>query len=153
MIDMLYQDLEIAKMRLKKNDLNLVLTKEGKVIFETRKPGIGGFLQAIDELNQNLVASSVADRIVGVAAAMLFAYSQVASVFALTISNGGVNVLESNSIKYHFEKKVANILNHNRTEVCPFERVAIASKNSSEAYIKLKALATDRKKKPPTYEC
>ncbi len=153
MIDMLYQDLEIAKMRLKKNDLNLVITKEGKVIFETRKPGIDGFLEAIDELNQNLVASSVADRIVGVAAAMLFAYSQVASVFALTISKGGVNVLESNGIKYHFEKKVANILNHNRTEMCPFERAAIASKNSSEAYIKLKALATDRKKKPQTYEC
>ena len=135
------RDLKIAKLRLKEKDLTLVIVKEGKVIFETKSQGIGGFLQAVEKLGKRLVASSVADKIVGAAAAMLCAYSEVSSVFAVTISEEGIKVLEDNNIVYKFESQVPNILNNDKTDICPFEKLAIGSREPKEAYNKLKAFA------------
>jgi hypothetical protein len=141
------RDLELAKSRLKDRDLTLVIVKEGKVIFETRSQGVGGFLQAIEKLGKRLVASAVADKIVGAAAAMLCAYSEVSSVFAVTISEEGIRVLKDNDIIYQFENEVPNILNHDKTDICPFEKLVIGSKDPKEAYTKLKSFAESGSKK------
>jgi len=135
------RDLKLAKLRLKERDLTLVIVKEGKVIFETKSQGVNGFLQAIEKFGKRLVASSVADKIVGAAAAMLCAYSEVSSVFAATISEEGIRVLEDNNIIYQFENHVPNILNHDKTDICPFEKLAIGSRDPKEAYTKLKSIA------------
>ncbi|MCJ7613849.1 DUF1893 domain-containing protein [Candidatus Bathyarchaeota archaeon] len=147
------QDLELARLRLIDEDLSLMIVKNGKVIFETKKQGISGFLQAIEKLDKSLVASSVADKIVGVAAAMLCVYAGVSSVFALTISAEGIKVLEDNNVTYRFGKTVSNILNRSKTDVCPFEKMAIASVNSEEAYVKLKSLASQMMKKSEKTNC
>jgi hypothetical protein len=141
------RDLELAKSRLKDRNLTLVVVKDGQVIFETGSQGVGGFLQAIEKLGKKLVASSVADKIVGAAAAMLCVYSEVSSVFAATISEEGIKVLENNQIIYQFENEVPNILNHDKTDVCPFEKLVIGSRDPKEAYTKLKSFAeSDRMK-------
>lgn len=142
MINVKNLDLEFAKSKLIEENLSLVIVKKEKVIFETKKQGISGFLQAIEKLDRNLVAASIADRIVGVAAAMLCVYAGVVSVFALTISKEGIKVLEDNNIAYTFEKKVTNILNIEKNDVCPFEKVAMDSGSSDEAYAKLKSMAS-----------
>jgi len=141
------QDLELAKLKLIEEDLSLVIVKRGEVIFETKKQGITGFLQAIEKQDKNLVAASAADKIVGVAAAMLCVYAGITSVFALTISEEGIMVLEDNNITYLSEKKVPNILNRNKNDVCPFEKLAMASGSSEEAYVKLKSFASQMMRK------
>ena len=146
-------DLEIAKLKLIEEDLSLVIVKNGKVVFETRKQGVSGFLQAIEKLNRNLVEASVADKIVGLAAAMLCVYSGVSSVFALTVSEGGIRVLEGNNIVCLFEKKVSNILNRSKTDVCPFEKLAMDSRNSEEAFLKLKSFASQMMSKSTKTNC
>jgi hypothetical protein len=147
------QDLELAKSKLTKEGLSLVIVKNGKVIFETSKQGITGFLQAIEKQDKNLVGSSAADKIVGVAAAMLCVYAGLSSMFALTISEAGIKVLEDNNIDCGFERKVLNILNRNKTDVCPFEKLAMSSGSSDEAYVKLKSLAGQMMKKSSTNNC
>jgi hypothetical protein len=147
------KDLDIAQFRLNNEDLSLVIVKNEKVIFETKKPGINGLLQAIETLDKNLVKSSVADKIVGVAAAMLCVYTGVSSVFAMTISGPGIKVLKDNKIAYLFENKVSNIMDRSKTDVCPFEKQAIASINSEEAYVKLKTLADQMMKNFETTNC
>jgi hypothetical protein len=147
------EDLEFAKLKLVNEDLSLVMVKKGKVIFETKKQGIGGFLQAIEKLNKSLVAASAADKVVGVAAAMLCVYSGVVSVFALTVSEEGLKVLEDNNISCKFEKKVSNILNRDKSDVCPFEKLAMASGSSDEAYVKLKSLASEMMRKSGKNDC
>ena len=134
------QDLQLAKLRLKEENLNLVIAKKGHIIFETKSHGIVGFLKAIEKLSKELLGSSVADRIVGRAAAMLCAYSRVVSVFAVTISEEGIKVLEDNNVFYQFEKRVPNILNNKRTDVCPFEKITANLSSPKEAYKKLKSL-------------
>ena len=141
------RDLELAKSRLKDRDLTLVIVKKGQVIFETKSQGVGGFLRAIEKLGKRLVASAVADKIVGAAAAMLCVYSEVSSVFAVTISEEGIRVLEDNDIIYQFENEVPNILNHDKTDICPFEKLVIGSRDPKKAYTKLKSFAESGSKK------
>ena len=140
-------DLELAKLKLTEENLTLVIVKHGKVIFETRKQGITGFLQAIDEQEKSLVGASAADKIVGIAAATLCAYSGLVSIFALTISEAGIRFLKNNNIACVFQRKVTNILNRNKTDVCPFEKLAMASGSPDDAYLKLKSLADQMMKK------
>jgi len=142
------RDLELAKSRLKEKNLTLVIVKEGKIIFETESQGVGGFLCAIENLGKRLVASSVADRIVGAAAAMLCVYSEISSIFAVTISEEGIKVLEEKDITYQFENKVQNILNNDKTDICPFEKLVIGSREPKEAYKKLKSFIESGSKKP-----
>jgi len=152
-MSLMNSDLEIAKSLLIEKDLSLVIVKKGQVLFETKKPGISGFLEAIEKLDKNLVASSVADKIVGVAAAMLCVYSGASSVFAQTISHEGISVLKENNIEYLFEKKVSNILNRNKNDVCPFEKLAISSSNTEDAYVKLNSLARQMMSKSTKTDC
>lgn len=134
------KDLELAKHRLKQKNLDLVIVKNGRIIFENGSQGIRGLLRAIEKLGKESVGSSVADRIVGRAAAMLCAYSKVASVFAVTISEEGIKVLKDNKVLCRFENRVPNILNHEGTDICPFEKLVIGFTKPEEAYKKLKFL-------------
>jgi hypothetical protein len=136
-----FDDLELAKLRLKARDLTLVIVKGKKVIFESKSPGVRGLLKAIEKLDKELFESSIADKIVGRAAAMLCAYFKSASVFAVVISKEGVKVLENHNIPYEFEICVPNILNREQTDVCPFEKLTASIKSPKEAYERLRLFA------------
>lgn len=133
------KDLKLAERRLKEKDFNLLIVKEGKTIFATKSQGILGLLQAIEKLGEQLVESSVADRIVGRAAALLCAYFKASSVFAITMSEEGERMLRENEISYRFENRVPNILNYERTDICPFEKHVMDLTKPDEAYEKLKS--------------
>lgn len=147
------QDVELAKSRLLSQGFSLVIVKKGKVIFETKKQGITGFLEAIEKMDKELISSSIADKIVGVAAAMLCVYARISSIFAITISENGIKLLEKNNINYEFSKKVTKILNKTKTDVCPFEKLAINSKNPHYAYKNLKSFVHQIAKKSERSEC
>ena len=132
-------DLEIAKRQLRKRGFSLVIAKDGKIIFETRQSGVSGFLKAIDEFGKRgLAGSSIADRVVGRAAAMLCVFCGVKAVNAVILSKGGKELLEENGVSFQFESLVPNILNRQQTGVCPFEKIVATISNAEEAYEKLK---------------
>ena len=131
-------DIRLAKRELHENNLNLIIVKRERIVFETGAHGIGGFLLAIEKLGKKMVGSAVADRIVGRAAALLCAYGEVASVFAVTISEDGMQILRENAIPCEYENVVSNILSYDRTDICPFEKLAADLRNPKEAYAKLK---------------
>jgi len=134
------QDLDIAKNVLKKNSCTLVIVKNGGVVYETNSPGIQGLLTAIEKIGKEMNGSTVADKIVGEAAAQLCAYSHVNEVFAMTLSLCGKNVLKKNNIRYEYENLVPNILNFKKTDLCPFEKLVAECSNPAEAYERLKQL-------------
>jgi hypothetical protein len=132
-------DLNLAKNRLIQKDLSLVIVKDAKVLFETDSHGIGDLLKAINQIQNQMKGSSVADRIVGRAAALLFVFSGVTSVFAVTASDGGIEVLKKNSVFCEYESRVTSVLNLKRTDVCPFEKLVAKLSSPEKAYEALKA--------------
>jgi hypothetical protein len=133
------RDLDVAKDLLKNRNLSLVIVRDGKVIFESRLPGLAGLIQAIESMKVSLHSSSVADKIVGRAAALLLVYSRVSEVYAATVSNWGLTVLEEAGVRVEYEVLVPIILNRRGDDICPFEKISLTVSSPDEAYKMLKA--------------
>lgn len=133
-------DVQAAKARLLHDGSSLVIVKQGKIIFETGQSGVGGFLLAIETLGQDrLFGVSVADRIVGRAAALLCVYCGVKAVYAVVLSEGGKKVLEENAVVFEFGSLVSTILNRQKTDACPFEKLVSDVHDAADAYERLKS--------------
>ena len=118
-------DLEIAKDALRRGDYSLVIVRDGRIIYASRSHGIGGILQAIEELDNRIKGASVADRVIGKAAALLLAYSKVKDAYALVISRSGLETLRSHGIQVDYESLVPKILDRSGRGICPFEKLTL----------------------------
>lgn len=135
-------DLEIAKKRLSEDGLTLSIVKNGEVVFETGSHGVSGFLEAVEKFGDELEGASVADRIVGKAVALLCVYARVRAIYALVLSRNAKEALEENMVHHEWKHLVENILDANKNELCPFEKLAMEISSSRDAYERLKALQT-----------
>jgi hypothetical protein len=133
-------DLDTAKSRLYGEKLTFVVVKRGDVLFETDSHRISGFLGAIEQLGAKLDGASVADRVAGNAVALLCVYARIREVYAEVLSRKAKEVFEENGIPCKWKKLVDNILNLNRSGVCPFEKTAADISDPEKAYVAFKAL-------------
>ena len=133
-------DLDAAKSRLHREDLTLVIVKNGEVLFETGSHRISGFLGAIEQLDTKLESAVVADRVAGKAIALLCVYAKISEVYAEVLSRKAKAVFEKHGIRHEWKELVDNILDLNRTGVCPFEKAAAGISDPEKAYAAFKAL-------------
>jgi hypothetical protein len=133
-------DLDTAKSRLYGEDLTLAIVKNGEVLFETGSHRISGFLGAIEQLGARLEGAAVADRVAGKALALLCVYAKISEVYAEVLSRQAKAVFEENGIPCLWKELVDNILDLNRSGVCPFEKAATGISDPESAYTAFKAL-------------
>ncbi len=133
-------DLEIAKTQLHRKELTLAIVKNGEVLFKTRSHRISGFLGAIEKLGSQLNSASMADRVAGKAIALLCVYAGIRKVYAEVLSRKAKAVFEENGINHEWKELVDNILNLNKSRVCPFEKAAADISDPKDAYKAFKAL-------------
>jgi hypothetical protein len=131
------EDFRIAKNRLIDRNLNLCIVKGGKILFESRSRGVASFLTAAQELKENLGGSCVADKVVGKAVALLCVHFKIAAVYADILSNPAKAVFERWSLCFDYNHLVENVLDAERTSLCPFERLVKNVLDPSEGYEKL----------------
>jgi hypothetical protein len=110
------------------------LSKEEKIIFESRSNGLKDLFEAVNKLRTSLRNASIAGQIVGKAAAFLFVHSHASSVFAVTISEKGLKLLEQNHVFTEYWNIVPNKLNKEKTDLCPFEKMVLNCRGAKEAF-------------------
>jgi hypothetical protein len=133
-------DLDIAKRRLHEENLTLVVVKNGEVLFDTGSHLISGFVSAIEKLDAKLQGATVADRVAGKAVALLCVYAGIRNVYAGVVSRKAKAVFEKHGIQCEWKELVDNILDLNRSSVCPFEKAAADISDPEQAYAVFKAL-------------
>jgi len=133
-------DLDIAKSKLYEEDLTLTIVKNGEVLFETDSHRISGFLGAIEKFGAKLEGAAVADRVAGKAIALLCVYAKISAVYAEVLSGKAKAVFEENEIRHEWKELVKNVLDINKSGVCPFEKLAAGISDPKGAYRKFKAL-------------
>ena len=105
------------------NNYSIVIIQNNQVVFKSQDSGISPLLKAIDLFKpEKLYGSLVADKVVGKAAALLFALFRPRYVFSMMISKPAVKVLRKHSIEFNYDKLVDYILNRDKTDLCPFEK-------------------------------
>jgi hypothetical protein len=134
------RDLEIAKKLLVEKQLTLVIVKNGQVLYQTDTHRISGFIGAIEKFGAQLNGASVADRVAGKALALLCVYAGIRQVYAEVLSRKAKAVFEANGIMFESKDMVDNVLDANKSDVCPFEKVAADISDPKDAYGAFKAL-------------
>ena len=126
-------DLTRAKNLLDSSCHTCVIVK-GDACYLSDHRGVKPLLQWLDE-GTDLRGFSAADKVVGKAAAYLYALLGVKAVYARIISDPSVAVLEEHGITVSFETKVAGIRNRTDTGPCPMEQAVAGITDPVEAEI------------------
>lgn len=112
-------DKDRAKTLLQSGHYTCVLCKNDTV-YVSDKDGIIPMIDFIGK-NYDLNDFSVADKIVGRAAAMLFIKAGIKSVYAQVISSSAIELLAKNGIECEWSTQVDHIINRKGTGLCPME--------------------------------
>ena len=138
-------DLDIAKTELYEEQLTLAIVKNGTVLFQAKSHRITGFLDAIEKYGSELEGSSLADRVVGKAIALLCVYAKIREVYASVLSRKAYAVLKQNKISVQWKELVDNVLNVNKNDMCPFEKAATEITDPEKAYNSFKRVRENLK--------
>lgn len=114
-------DLELAKEQLIKDDCTSVVRKGDSVYFSKAR-GVKPLLNWLDD-GMDFVGYSAADKVVGKAAAMLYALLDVSKVHAFVISKRALEVFTKAGIEVTYDTLVDRIHNRTNTGFCPMEEV------------------------------
>jgi len=136
----MWEDLELAKKKLHEKGLTLVIVKDSRVLFESKAHGVSAFLEALDKFWDKMRGTSVADKVIGKAIALLCIYAKVRAVYSSTISVKAKQIFENHNVHFEWDTLVEKILDAHGGDVCPFEKAIMEIDNPKEAYEKLKAL-------------
>ena len=134
------QDLELAKKQLYNKQLTLAIVKNNQVLFQTDSHRISGFIHAIDTLGTQLKGASIADKVAGKALALLCIYAGIHEVYAEVLSKKAQTLFEENQVACQWKQLVDNVLDLNKTGVCPFEKAAAEISDPKDSYAAFKAL-------------
>ena len=124
-------DLQTAKNNI--DGHTICLCKDGKCLF-SEKRGIAPMMDFIAD-GIDLSGYSVADLVVGKAAALLFVKCGIIKVFAKTLSESAKRVLELYGVDYEYETLTEKIINRDGTDICPMEKAVLGCDDVEEAYL------------------
>ena len=113
--------LEIVKNRLYETNASLVVMYLDESVKEYYNPRVYDIVSILKEDKNFLKDTVVADKVIGKVAASLLTVAGVKEIYANTISEFAIPVLEKNNIKYEYKNKVKYIINNEKTGMCPME--------------------------------
>lgn len=96
--------------------------------------GIRPMILWLEEDGDFLRGASVADKIVGRAAAMIMVYAGVREVYASVMSNGAVEVLRDAGVEFSYSMTAIAISNRRGDGICPMERTVAPIQDAETAY-------------------
>jgi len=112
----------------------VIRTESGEILTSDAR----GILPPLGWLRENPVllhGAEVADKIVGKAAALLFAFGGVKCIWAEHMSEAAITYLEHAGIPFEYAERVAQVMNRDGTDMCPMERRALAIDDPAEAFM------------------
>lgn len=134
------EDIDLARSLLEEEKWNLVIVKRGQVLFSSRERGVAPFFQAVQSMGKSLHNAAVADRIVGLAVAMLCLHARITSVYAGIASQRALDMLKRQGVTVSNKDAVPYISNYDGTDLCPFEKLAESCQRPSQLLAALQSL-------------
>jgi hypothetical protein len=134
---MAMKDIELAKKLLDNEEKAIVIVKDGKVIFSSEGKGIKPIYTALKEFKDRLQGSSVADKVIGRAAAMICQHAGIKELSTKLISGKAIEFLKNTSIVYEYEKLVPYIKNRDLSGMCPIESLSLEADSVDELLTKI----------------
>ncbi len=129
----MHPDCVLARTIFLKQKASLVLVSEDIVrTFQGR--GIGPLLSCLQADSNSIRGCSVADRVIGKAAALLMVFGGVREVWTEILSVPAAEVFRRTGISFVAEQTVERIRDRDGTGLCPMEQLCLTVNNPAEAY-------------------
>lgn len=118
------------------NEFSLILRDGDKVIFTSRKRGLRPLVECVIKWTGRVDNASLADKVVGIAAARLIVRSKmIGTVTAGLISRGALKYLSDHSIPVEWRDKTDVILRGDGHGICPMEELSNQFPDDIEFYL------------------
>ena len=114
-------NLEFVKNRLYETNASLVVLYKNGVCKEYFNKRVIDIKSILKENKDALQKAIIADKVIGKLAASLLCVAGVKEIYANTISNYAIPVLEMYNVKYEYKVKIEYIQNNDKTGMCPME--------------------------------
>ncbi len=114
-------NLEKVKEELYNTNASLVVQYKDGRCNKYYNSGIKDIITILKDNKEALKDAIIADKVIGKVAGSILALAGVKEIYADTISEIAIPVLENNSIKYDYKNKVEYIQNRDKTGMCPME--------------------------------
>lgn len=131
------KDIDLARSILDNENKSIVIVKEGSVIFSSNEKGIKPIYTALIEQKDKLKGSSISDKVIGKAAAMICKYAEIKELNTKLISDNAVIVLDDSSILYKSDKSVPFIKNRDGSGMCPIETISLKVDNIDDLLMEI----------------
>ena len=130
---------------LNRERVNLYIFKGDASLYRSVKSGIAPLIEAVEKLGTaELSGSTVVDKVVGKAAALIISYFQAREVYTHLISRSATKVLDKNRIAFYFERLTDEIKSRNGLGICPFESAVKEIDEPKVGYEKLRKLLREK---------
>lgn len=127
-------NIEIVKKRLNDTSASLVVMNKNGEIREFYNRRVIDIVSLIKSGENFLDGAIIADKVIGKVASALLVLAGVKEIYARTISEYAIEVLENNNIKYSFGNRVDYIINNDKSGMCPMENKFKNEKNLKVIY-------------------
>jgi len=127
------RDLLIARNLLEEKSANLVVVRDGNALFIGYGKGLSDLAKIVLNSPSILENSSIADRVVGKAAAVIFAVNGVKAVYSPLMSIRGYEVLIRHGVKTSYQILI-DYVKSPEGGICPFEQLILDIDELHEAY-------------------
>lgn len=135
-IEQMNLDMDLACRSMEEEQDTCVVCRNGKIVLSSRERGVKPLMEWIGQ-KKDLTDACAADRVVGSAAASLYALLGACAVYGSVMSENGIRVLRENGILYDYGEKVPQILNRRGDGLCPMEKASRDAADPLDAYRKL----------------
>jgi len=109
----------------------------GASVLTSSSPGVSPLLSWIGE-ERDLDGFSVADRVVGKAAAMLYVLLGAHAIYAPVMSTDALRVLSSHGIAASYDKLTPVIMNREGSAQCPLDASVVGIEDPEEALLAIR---------------
>ncbi|MCL2375132.1 MAG: DUF1893 domain-containing protein [Firmicutes bacterium] len=127
--------MEISK-KMSKKSLIIFSPKEGITAYDGK--GIKPLISAIIKNATMFQDAFCVDKVIGIAAALLFVYVKVKAVYANVISQKAIEVFKNHNITFDYAEKTSFIQNQDKSDECPMELLCKNITDPEKAYFAIK---------------
>ena len=118
-------DWKINLKALDKQRMTLLMIKDDQVLFTSNRHGMEALVELLAANRDNLVGTTVVDRVVGTAAAKLLLWQHVRRIDALVASRRAVELLRHSGVVFNFKELVPELVDRKTGETDRFELMSV----------------------------
>lgn len=130
-------NLKLAKSTLFENEYSIVVVKENEIVYKSESKGLQSLISLYKTKKNTLEDSSIADKVIGRAAALILVDANIKEVYADLISQNAIDILDKSNISYEYKSQVTEIRNRDNTGMCPMEELSLKCVSADELIEKI----------------